>query len=98
MSYEKDVAEHFRLGLLRALAEQAGYTCNDALLTSILEGFGLRKSRDYTKSQLRFLETIEAVTIEEAGSVLVATLTQRGHDHVERLIVLDGVKRRKPGS
>ena len=39
------------------------------------------------------LAEIGAVTLTEAGSVLIATLTERGLDHVERRIILDGVKR-----
>jgi hypothetical protein len=37
-----------------------------------------------------------AVTLVDTQSVIIATLTQKGLDHVERRIVITGVKRPSP--
>jgi hypothetical protein len=62
----------------------------------VLETFGHRKSRDYLRDQLRWLEEMGAVTLTEAGTVLIAELTRRGRDHVERRVVIEGIARPSP--
>lgn len=82
-----------RLVLLRELAAQADGRCNSTVLSEVLFSFGHNRSRDWLITQLRALAEIGAVTLVEIGTVTIATLTQRGLDHVERRAVLPGVKR-----
>ena len=97
MSYANFVAEDIRLIILRALATEVDYTLNENLLAAELDLFGHRKGRDYIRNELRWLESeAGAITLREAGSVMIATLTQRGRDHVERRVALAGVKRPSP--
>lgn len=93
MSMDKIIREESRLIILRSLAEEPDRRLNSELLRRSLESYGITRSRDWVQAEMRQLEQIGAVTVVEAGSVLVASLTRRGQEHVDRQIVLDGVKR-----
>ena len=93
MSMDKIIREESRLIMLKALAEEPDRRLNSELLRRALETYGITRSRDWVAAEIRHLEQIGAVAVAEAGSVLVATLSRRGEDHVERRQVLDGVKR-----
>lgn len=98
-SYRDFVDQDVRLIILRALADETDFALNENLILAVLETFGHRKTRDYVRNQLAWLaEQARAVTLTEAGSVRIATLTQTGLDHVERRAALEGVKRRSPDS
>jgi hypothetical protein len=90
------IAADVRLIILRELMGQADYRLNEVLLSRVLETFGHRKSRDYLRDQLRWLEDLGAVTLAEAGTVMIAELTRRGRDHVERRVVIEGIARPSP--
>jgi hypothetical protein len=90
------IAADVRLIILRELIGQADYRLNEVLLSRVLETFGHRKSRDYLRDQLRWLEEMGAVTLAEAGTVMIAQLTRRGRDHVERRVVIEGIARPSP--
>lgn len=94
--YHKFIAEDVRLIILRELATQTDYRLNDTLLMRVIETYGHRKSRDYLRDQLRWLEEIGAVRLSEIGLVMIAELTQRGRDHVERRAVIEGIARPSP--
>jgi hypothetical protein len=90
------IAADVRLIILRELAVQPDYRLNETLLSRVLETFGHRRSRDYLRDQLRWLEEMGAVTLAEAGTVMIAELTRRGRDHVERRTVIEGIARPSP--
>jgi hypothetical protein len=94
--FRQYIAADVRLIILRELASQPDYRLNETLLLRVLETFGHRRSRDYLRDQLRWLEEMGAVTLTEAGTVLIAELTRRGRDHVERRVVIEGVARPSP--
>ena len=97
-NYLDIIDQDVRLIILKALAEQDDYSLHSEILVMLLEGFGHNVTRDFVHNQLRWLEKeARAVSIIEAGSVLVATLTQRGLSHVQRKTRLEGVKRPSPG-
>lgn len=89
---DKIIREEARLVILRTLAAEMDKRLNSELLRRSLESFGIGRSRDWVHGEMRYLEQLGAVTIVSAGSVLVAGLTRRGEDHVERRALLDGVK------
>lgn len=93
MSFDTIIREEARLILLKQLAMEVGNRLNSELMRLSLETFGIARTRDWVHAELRWLEDVGAVTITEAGSVLIAGLTQRGLDHVERRARIDGVKR-----
>lgn len=82
-----------RLIILRALHEQTDETLHTNFLDQKLRSFGIRKDRDWINDELRWLSDRGAVTLIEAGSVLVATLTDKGARHVDREIAIEGVAR-----
>lgn len=91
--YETFMAEDARLVILRELAKQTNASLNEAILQKVLETFGHKRSREWIRTQMRKLDELGAVTILEAGTVLIATLKQAGLDHVERRSVIDGVEK-----
>lgn len=93
MSYLDHLREHMRLIILRALAQEPNYTHNDAILADIAKSYAVDRGRDFVKAEIRWLETIGAVTVKQMGSALIVTATQRGVDHAERRVVIDGVRR-----
>lgn len=96
-----DFGEHMarsaRLVILRALAGETSRTLNEVVLRAALETYGINRSREYVRTQLRALQDLDAVRIREAGTVMIAVLTQTGLDHVEHRAVIDGVDRPSPG-
>ncbi|RJF70886.1 hypothetical protein [Rhodopseudomonas palustris] len=90
------IREEARLIVLRELHAQTNYALNDALLQQVLESFGIAKSRDWVREEIGYLDTVGAVTRNVAGSVVVAKLTPKGVEHVERRLVIEGVKRPSP--
>lgn len=92
------IAEDVRLIILKALADETNHTLNEVLLTKALEAFGHDKSRAYVVTQLNFLKDLGAVSLTKAGTVVVATITRLGLDHVERRSVIEGVARPSPES
>jgi DNA-binding GntR family transcriptional regulator len=96
MSLDQAIREEARLIMLRALADEPDHRLNSSLLVQVLGNFAITRSRDWVHEELRRLADLGAVTIVEAGSVRVASLTEKGLDHVERRLVIEGVKRPGP--
>lgn len=91
--YADFLREDMRLVLLRLLCEMPAYRANSSVLAGMLHRLGHAPSRDQVKTELRWLEEQGLLTLEEAESVLVATLTERGQDVAERRAVVPGVAR-----
>jgi hypothetical protein len=90
------MSEDARLIILRALLEQSDGRLNSELLRSTLESFGINKTRDWVHEELRWLADMMAVKLTDAGSVRIAELLTKGRDHVERRIMIEGIKRPSP--
>lgn len=93
MSFEAFLAEDARLVILKALAQEQNNTLNEAILTKVLETFGHTRSREWVRTQILKLQELGAVKTMEAGSVVIASLTQAGLDHVERRSTISGIAR-----
>lgn len=93
MSYADDLAADARLCMLKELASQVDGRLNEVGLMRVLDMFGIRRTRDWVRTQLRQLDQLGAVRITEAGTVMVAALTKLGRDHVDRRAVIEGVTR-----
>jgi Fe2+ or Zn2+ uptake regulation protein len=91
MSFADYLQKDRRLVLLRILAELPGYRSNSSVLTTLVGNFGHTMTRDQVRTELRWLQEQGLVMIEEAGTVLVPTLTERGQDVAEGRAVVDGV-------
>lgn len=93
MSYADDIAADARLCILKELAVQVDGRLNEVGLMRMLDTFGIRRTRDWVRTQLRQLDQLGAVRVTEAGTVMVAALTKLGRDHVDRRAVIEGVTR-----
>ena len=94
--YAAFLQEHVRICLLRQLADSAGYASNSAVLHDTLPGFGLSVSRDQVNTALHWLAEQDLVEVSELGSVLTATITNRGLDVAAGRAVVPGVRRPGP--
>jgi hypothetical protein len=93
MSFSDLLAGDARLCILKELARQTDGRLNDATLQHVLDAFGMKRSRDWVRTQLRALDELGAVNLTEIGSVMVAAMTKLGRDHVERRQIIEGVSR-----
>jgi hypothetical protein len=96
MSFDRIFRESARLTILRALADEPNDALNDSMLQAVLETFGINRSREWLRDELRVIAELGAITITVAGSVRIAQLTAKGRDHVERRILIEGIKRPSP--
>lgn len=94
--YAQYLAEDRRLVILHILSEMPAYRANSSVIYSLLSSWGHEPSRDQVKSDLRWLEEQLLLTAEEVGSVLLATLSERGADVAAGRALVPGVKR--PGA
>lgn len=93
------IREEARLIILKSLALQVDERLNSSLLLHELERVAIRRERAWLHAELDWLAEIGAVTLIEAGSVKVATLTERGARHLDRSLAIEGIKRpARPGS
>jgi Fe2+ or Zn2+ uptake regulation protein len=90
------IREDARLTILKALEQQPDGRLNSELLRQTLEAFGINKTRDWVHEELRWLEDLGAIKQTAAGSVRIAEILAKGRDHVERRIVIEGIKRPSP--
>ena len=98
MDMDRLIREQARLTILKALADQIDETLNSDLLGHELRRFAIRRPREWVHEELRWLREIGAVTLTPAGSVLVASLTEKGQRHLDREIAIEGIQRpRRPG-
>ena len=93
MNTDDAIAQDARLMILRELARQSDGRLSDVVLARVLEAYGVRRTQDWLRTQLRVLEEIGAIRREEIGRTVIATLRQAGRDHVERRGVVEGVAR-----
>lgn len=99
MNYENDqVRPDARLTILKALAAQTDERLHSGFIAEELLRFGIDRPREWIHGELDWLEEMGAVTLIKPGSVVVATLTEKGARHLRRSIVIEGVKRpSRPG-
>lgn len=87
------IAADARLMILEELARQTDGRLTDLLLRRVLDVYGIRRDRDWVRTQLRKLEALGAIELTSAGEALVARIARDGRDHVEERAVLSGVTR-----
>lgn len=92
------IREDARLIILKALAGQTDERLHSGYLSEELLQLGIDRGREWIHGELDWLAEMAAVTLIRAGSVVVATLTEKGARHLRRAIVIEGVKRpSRPG-
>lgn len=90
------IRHDIRLVILRLLVDMTAYRANSSVLTMALDEYGHTLSRDQVKTELHWLAEQGALTIEDVGPVLVATLSERGQDIAAGRARVPGIKR--PGA
>lgn len=96
MSYEQHLERDARLVMLKELAAQSDGRLNETILTAALDAYGYRRSRDWVRTQLLAMKELGAVTLTEAGTVMIAAITRLGVAHVERRQIIEGIARPSP--
>lgn len=92
-NYGAWIEENIRLIILKALAGEDSATLNDFLIGKELEGFGYRKTPEFIRNQLLWLEkNVGAVKTWTLGTAMMAELTKAGRWHVERRHLLVGIQ------
>lgn len=94
--YADYLRQDYRLVILRLLVEMTAYRANSSVLTMALDSYGHTLSRDQVKTELNWLAEQGALTLDDIGPVLVATLTERGQDIAAGRARVPGIKR--PGA
>ena len=94
------IREDARLIILKALRDQTDERLNSSLLLEIIETYGgIRKTREWMHGELDWLAEMGAIKLTTAGSVKIATLSEKGAHHLERRIIIEGIKRpSRPGA
>ena len=96
MSYTELITADIRLVVLRALAEDPGYSHNEIIIANILEMMGHKVSRDRLRAELAWLSEQGLLKTEAVAGMQVATLTGRGADVASGASSCPGVKRPVP--
>lgn len=99
MSYENDVVRpDARLIILKALETQLDERLHSGFIAQALCELGIDRPREWVHGELDWLAQMGAVTLKAFDSVVVATLTEKGHRHLRRALVIEGIKRpSRPG-
>ena len=98
--YQTRRREEGRLTILKALAAQADERLSSAYLQEeLLRYSGIDEPRAWVHGEIDWLESMGAVSVlRTEGSVVIASLTEKGARHLRRAIVIEGVKRpARPG-
>ena len=95
-SYQQLITQDRRLVVLRALAEDAGYSHNESILQTILKLYGHQISRDQVRALIGWLAEQDLVSVDKVGDLMIAKLTERGADVADGSAVVAGVKRPAP--
>lgn len=90
---ETRMREEARLIILKALAKEKNETLSSSILETELPIYGIRRTRAWLHMEMEYLAELGAVTLMEASTVKVATLTELGHRHLNRDAIIEGVKR-----
>lgn len=87
-----------RLKLLQLLAEAKGYQANNYMLKVGLQSIGINLSDDQVRTELAWLEDQRTLKLVDMGPMIVAELTERGHDVSKGLSLIRGIDRPVPGA
>lgn len=97
-SYEEEIRQDARLIILKALAAQVDERLHSGYLQTELMRFGVDRPREWINSELDWLAEMGAITQTKPGTVVVATLAEKGARHLRRAIMIEGIKRpSRPG-
>ena len=93
IDYAQLQREEARLIILKELAEQKNESLSSSMMEPALTKFAIYQDRPWIHQQLGYLENMGAITLVDAGTVKIASLTEAGHRHLRRQVFIEGVKR-----
>lgn len=91
--WQARIAHDARLIILKELVKQVDGRLNEVSIRRILDAYSIVRSAEWIETQLIAMAELEAVTVQHAGTIAVAAITDRGRDHVEQRIVIAGISR-----
>lgn len=87
-----------RLIILKALAKQVDERLHSGFIQKELADLGIDRPREWVHGELDWLQQIGAITLIKRETVVVATLAEKGHRHLRRVIEIEGINRpSRPG-
>ncbi len=91
------IREEARLRILETLADQPDRRWNSAALREDLSlRWAITRPHDWLLGELAWLDVAGLVTVTPTGRVVIAELSKKGLEHVERQSLYPGVKRPDP--
>jgi Fe2+ or Zn2+ uptake regulation protein len=93
-SYDDFNRRHRRLSILRILDGAPGYASNEAILTQMVNHFGIVSTRDQVRSEIAWLAEQGLVKSEDLQSLLVVKATARGSEIAQGLASHPDIARR----
>ena len=90
---DRIIREEARLIILKALAEQKNESLSSSMLEPVLATFAINYERPWVHQQMDYLRTMGAISVTDAGTVKIATLSELGRRHLDRHEAIEGVKR-----
>jgi hypothetical protein len=96
MSFSDYTARDARLRILSALSKEGDYTLNEHLISAYLSVYGHKRSLDWLRNQLRWLEDVGAVKLTDAEGHMIAKIRRKGLDHLEGRLLIEGILRTDP--
>ena len=96
--FQETLIQQARLKMLTLLKEAKGYSLNHQIVQMALDAMGIRLTADQVRAEINWLASVRCVTTIDMGSMLVAELTERGHDTAKGLLEIRGIARPVPGS
>ena len=102
-SYEEQCRADARLAILAELAQQTDATLNSRNIARMIETIVPRRPIEWVEAQIAWLAEMGAVTalrsdLPGLGTVMIATITRFGRDHVELRSLIPGVSRPADGA
>jgi Fe2+ or Zn2+ uptake regulation protein len=91
-SFAEMINEDRRITMLRAI-ESADGALNEALLTKIVNDFGIRTSRDQIRTELNWLKEQGLIDIDDIADLYIAKLNHRGLDVAQGHVRVPGIAR-----
>ncbi len=96
MSFGAHIAEYLRLAVLEVLVEQSDYSMRDDMMADAVTGRGFTAGIDKIRTTFAWLAEQGAVEVIKVQDGHIATITDRGIEHVDKRCVIPGIRRPKP--
>ncbi|QIO60676.1 hypothetical protein [Rhizobium leguminosarum] len=92
IDYARLRREDARLIILKEIAQQKNRTLSSGMMDPALEQFAIYEDRPWIHQQIDYLETMGAVTVVNAGTVKIVTITNAGMRHLKCQVFIEGIK------